>query len=62
MSSTISHHQALIYVMVTMAAVDREISDSELLGGSARSSRTCRYSPISMKNGWCTWRVNAATS
>ena len=30
MSSTISHHQALIYVMVTMAAVDREISDSEL--------------------------------
>lgn len=30
MSSTVSHHQALIYVMVTMAAVDREISDSEL--------------------------------
>ena len=30
MSQTISHHQALIYVMVTMAAVDSEISDSEL--------------------------------
>jgi len=30
MSQTISHHQALVYVMVTMAAVDREISDTEL--------------------------------
>ncbi len=30
MTQTIGHHQALIYVMVTIAAVDRQISDSEL--------------------------------
>lgn len=30
MSRTISPHQALIYVMVTMAGVDRKITDSEL--------------------------------
>jgi tellurite resistance protein len=30
MTHTIGHHQALIYVMVTIAAVDRQISDSEL--------------------------------
>lgn len=30
MSKTISHHQALIYTMVTMAGVDRAIRDSEL--------------------------------
>jgi tellurite resistance protein len=30
MTQTIGHHQALIYVMVTMAAVDRQISDNEL--------------------------------
>ena len=30
MSKTIGHHQALIYVMVTMAGVDRSIRDSEL--------------------------------
>lgn len=29
-SETISHHEALIYVMVTMSAVDRTISDQEL--------------------------------
>ena len=30
MTTTISHHQALIYVMVTMAGVDTAIRDSEL--------------------------------
>lgn len=30
MSKTIGHHQALIYIMVTMAGVDRAIRDSEL--------------------------------
>ncbi len=30
MNKTIGHHQALIYVMVTMAGVDRGIRDSEL--------------------------------
>ena len=30
MAHTIGHHQALIYVMVTMAGVDRAIRDSEL--------------------------------
>ncbi|MEM7619029.1 MAG: tellurite resistance TerB family protein [Pseudomonadota bacterium] len=29
-TDTISHHEALIYVMVTMSAVDRTISDQEL--------------------------------
>jgi tellurite resistance protein len=30
MSQMISHHSALIYVMVTMSAVDRSMSDKEL--------------------------------
>ena len=30
MSQTISHHTALIYVMVTMSAVDAKMSDNEL--------------------------------
>ncbi len=30
MKKTIGHHQALIYIMVTMAGVDRAIRDSEL--------------------------------
>lgn len=30
MSDTINHHEALIYVMVTMSAVDRSITDKEL--------------------------------
>lgn len=30
MSQTISHHTALIYVMVTMSAVDRTMTDNEL--------------------------------
>ena len=30
MSKTISHHEALIYVMVTMSAVDRKMTDAEL--------------------------------
>ena len=30
MSKMISHHSALLYVMVTMAAVDRSMSDDEL--------------------------------
>lgn len=31
MSETISHHEALIYVMVTMSAVDNSMSDEELV-------------------------------
>lgn len=30
MSDTISHHEALIYAMVTMSAVDRKMTDEEL--------------------------------
>ncbi|MGI9387341.1 MAG: tellurite resistance TerB family protein [Methyloligellaceae bacterium] len=30
MSEDVNHHEALIYVMVTMSAVDRAISDKEL--------------------------------
>jgi tellurite resistance protein len=30
MSRTVSPHEALIYLMVTMSAVDREMSDSEM--------------------------------
>ena len=30
MSRKLNHHEALIYVMVTMAAVDRQITDEEL--------------------------------
>lgn len=30
MTEPLSHHQALIYVMVTMSAVDRTMTDSEL--------------------------------
>lgn len=30
MSDAVNHHEALIYVMVTMSAVDRAISDQEL--------------------------------
>lgn len=30
MSETISHHEALIYVMVTMSAVDRKMTNEEL--------------------------------
>lgn len=30
MSDTISHHEALIYAMVTMSAVDRKMTDAEL--------------------------------
>lgn len=31
MSTTISHHEALIYVMVTMSAVDQSMDETELL-------------------------------
>lgn len=31
MTAQISHHEALIYVMVTMSAADRSMTDSELL-------------------------------
>jgi len=31
MSQTVSHHEALIYVMVTISAVDRTMTDLELL-------------------------------
>lgn len=30
MTSSLSHHEALIFVMVTMSAVDRQMSDDEL--------------------------------
>lgn len=30
MSDNVSHHEALIYVMVTMSAVDRKMTDEEL--------------------------------
>ncbi|MEZ5839094.1 MAG: tellurite resistance TerB family protein [Hyphomicrobiales bacterium] len=30
MTNAISHHEALIYVMVTMSAVDRKMTDAEL--------------------------------
>ena len=30
MSRKLTHHEALIYVMVTMSAVDREVTDEEL--------------------------------
>ncbi|MEC9368327.1 MAG: tellurite resistance TerB family protein [Pseudomonadota bacterium] len=30
MSSELSHHEALIYIMVTMSAVDRKMTDEEL--------------------------------
>ena len=30
MTSPISHHEALLYVMVTMSAVDRQMTDDEL--------------------------------
>lgn len=30
MSTTLNHHEALIYVMVTMSAVDRNMTDEEL--------------------------------
>ncbi|HQF31331.1 MAG TPA: tellurite resistance TerB family protein, partial [Hyphomicrobiales bacterium] len=30
MTQAISHHEALIYVMVTMSAVDRKMTDAEL--------------------------------
>ncbi len=30
MSKKLTHHEALIYVMVTMSAVDREVTDEEL--------------------------------
>jgi tellurite resistance protein len=31
MTDQLSHHEALIYIMVTMSAVDREMTDTELL-------------------------------
>ncbi len=31
MSETINHHEALIYIMVTMSAVDRTMTDEELV-------------------------------
>ncbi|MGE0612453.1 MAG: tellurite resistance TerB family protein, partial [Hyphomicrobiales bacterium] len=30
MSGELSHHEALIYIMVTMSAVDRKMTDQEL--------------------------------
>lgn len=42
MSSVISHHTALIYIMVTMSAVDRRIEDEEL----ARIGNIVRTLPV----------------
>ncbi|MFB2549753.1 tellurite resistance TerB family protein [Ensifer soli] len=39
---TLSHHDALVYVMVTMSAVDRTMTDQEL----ARIGRLCRFLPV----------------
>lgn len=42
MSQTINHHQALIYVMVTISAVDRSMNDEEF----ARIGSVTRNLPI----------------
>ncbi|USJ23559.1 tellurite resistance TerB family protein [Ensifer adhaerens] len=42
MQPSLSHHEALIYVMVMMSAVDREMSDDEF----ARIGRLVQFLPV----------------
>ncbi|HEV7307519.1 tellurite resistance TerB family protein [Ensifer sp.] len=42
MSPSLSHHEALVYVMVMMSAVDREMSDDEF----ARIGRLVQFLPV----------------